>query len=51
MFPVSCQGVSPGVPVLTRDRTQFGILEHVPEVPEEDVFDGIVVWTGGGSGS
>jgi hypothetical protein len=34
--------------VLTKDGTQFGILEHVLEVPEEDVFDGIVVWTGGG---
>ena len=48
-FPISYQGVSPGVPVLTRDRKQFGILEHVLEVPDEDVFDGIVVWTGGGS--
>jgi hypothetical protein len=48
-LPVSYQGVSPGVPVLARDGTQFGILEHVLEVPEEDVFDGIVVWTGGGS--
>src|ERR1700758_5777731 len=47
-FAVSYQGVSPGVPVLTKDGTQFGILEHVLEVPEEDVFDGIVVWTGGG---
>lgn len=47
-FAVSYQGVSPGIPVLTRDGTQFGILEHVLEVPEEDVFDGIVVWTGGG---
>jgi hypothetical protein len=45
---VSYQGVTPGVPVLTRDGKQFGILEHVLEVPEEDVFDGIVVWTGGG---
>jgi hypothetical protein len=48
LFAVSYQGVTPGVPVLTRDGTQFGILEHVLEVPEEDVFDGIVVWTGGG---
>lgn len=48
-FPVSYEGVTPGVPVLTSDGTQFGILEHVLEVPEEDVFDGIVVWTGGGS--
>jgi hypothetical protein len=47
-FAVSYQGVSPGVPVLTRDGKQFGILEHVLEVPEEDVFDGIVVWTGAG---
>jgi len=49
MFPVSYQGVPPGVPVLTKDGAQFGILEHVLEVPEEDVFDGIVVWTGGGT--
>ena len=48
-FPVSYHGVSPGVPVLTRDGKQFGILEHVLEVPGEDIFDGIVVWTGGGS--
>ena len=47
-FAVSYMGVAPGVPVLTRDGAQFGILEHVLEVPEEDVFDGIVVWTGGG---
>ena len=48
LFPVSYQGVTPGVPVLTRDGKHFGILEHVLEVPEEDVFDGIVVWTGSG---
>jgi hypothetical protein len=45
---VSYQGVSPGVPVLTRDGEQFGVLEHVLEVPELDVFDGIVVWVGHG---
>jgi hypothetical protein len=43
---VSYQGVTPGVPVLTRDGEQFGILEHVLEVPQLDVFDGIVVWVG-----
>jgi hypothetical protein len=47
-FPVSYEGVTPGVPVLTRDREQFGVLEHVLEVPEVDVFDGIVVWVGHG---
>jgi len=46
--PVSYQGVSPGVPVQTRDGEQFGTLEHVLEVPELDVFDGIVVSTKAG---
>jgi hypothetical protein len=48
-FLVSYEAVTPGVPVLTRDKEQFGILEHVLEVPEVDVFDGIVVWVGGGA--
>jgi hypothetical protein len=48
-FPISYAGVSPGVPVLTRDGEQFGFLEHVLEVPEEDIFEGIVVWVGSGS--
>ena len=47
-FPISYEGVSPGVPVLTRDGKQFGILEHVLAVEEQDIFEGIVVWTGGG---
>ena len=47
-FPVSYEGVTPGVPVLTRDGEQFGILEHVLAVEEEDIFEGIVVWVGGG---
>ena len=48
-FPISYEGVSPGVPVLTRDGEQFGFLEHVLEVAEEDIFEGIVVWVGSGS--
>ncbi len=48
-FLVSYEAVTPGVPVLTRDKKQFGILEHVLEVPQLDVFDGIVVWVGGGA--
>lgn len=48
-FPVSYMGVPLGVPVLTNDGEQFGILEHVLQVPEEDIFEGIVVWTGGGT--
>ena len=48
-FLVSYEAVTPGVPVLTRDSEQFGILEHVLEVPQLDLFDGIVVWVGGGA--
>ena len=47
-FLVSYEAVTPGIPVLTRDKEQFGILEHVLEVPQLDLFDGIVVWVGGG---
>ena len=46
-FLVSYEAVTPGIPVLTRDKEQFGILEHVLEVPQLDLFDGIVVWVGG----
>jgi hypothetical protein len=48
-FLISYEGVSLGVPVLTSDGEQFGILEHVLAVAEEDIFEGIVVWTGGGT--
>jgi len=34
-----------GTPVLTSTGTQIGTLEHVLEVPEVDVFDGIVIAT------
>jgi hypothetical protein len=47
-FQISYEGVTLGVPVLTRDGQQFGILEHVLAVEEEDIFEGIVVWVGGG---
>jgi succinyldiaminopimelate transaminase len=47
-FQISYEGVTLGVPVLTRDGEEFGILEHVLAVEEEDIFEGIVVWVGGG---
>ena len=47
-FQISYEGVALGVPVLTRDGKQWGILEHVLAVEEEDIFEGIVVWVGGG---
>ncbi len=48
-FPISYEGVTLGVPVLTRDGKEFGLLEHVLAVEEEDIFEGIVVWVGGGT--
>jgi hypothetical protein len=47
-FQIAYSGATPGTPVLTRDGRQFGILEHVLAVEEEDVFDGIVVFVGSG---
>ena len=43
-FLVSYEAVTPGVPVLTRDKEQFGILEHVLEVPELTCPTGL--WSG-----
>ena len=47
-FQISYEAATLGVPVLTRDSKQFGLLEHVLTVEEEDIFEGIVVWVGGG---
>jgi hypothetical protein len=35
-----------GTPVLSSSGTQFGTVEHVLQVPELDLFDGIVVKIG-----
>jgi hypothetical protein len=43
--PISYQAAIRGTPVLSSAGTQIGTLEHVLEVPEVDVFDGIVVAT------
>jgi hypothetical protein len=45
---ISYKAAVPGTPVLTSTGTEIGTLEHVLEVPELDVFDGIVIATGGG---
>ena len=42
---ISYQAATRGTPVLTSSGTQIGTLEHVLEVPEVDVFDGIVIAT------
>jgi len=42
---ISYRAVGLGLPVVTHSGEQFGIVEHVLEVPELDLFDGIVVYT------
>ena len=46
--PISYLAATRGTPVLTSSGTQIGTLEHVLEVPEVDVFDGIVIATQAG---
>jgi hypothetical protein len=42
---ISYQAVPTGVPVLTASGQEIGTLEHVLQIPEEDLFDGLVVAT------
>ena len=42
---VSYRAAVPGTPVLTRSGKEIGTLEHVLGVPDEDLFDGLVVAT------
>jgi hypothetical protein len=42
---ISYQAATRGTPVLSSTGSQIGTLEHVLEVPEVDVFDGIVIAT------
>ena len=37
--------LSVGTPVLSSTSTEFGKVEHVLQIPEEDLFDGLVVAT------
>jgi hypothetical protein len=46
--PVSYGAAVHHSPVLTSSGTTIGHLEHVLEVPELDIFDGIVIATHGG---
>ena len=48
---MSYRAVGLGLPVVTHSDEQFGVVEHVLEVPELDLFDGIVVYTGTGLGA
>jgi hypothetical protein len=43
--PISYEALAVGVPVLSSTGTEFGKVEHVLQVPELDLFDGIAVKT------
>jgi hypothetical protein len=43
--PISYLALAVGTPVLSSSGTQIGTVEHVLQVPEEDLFDGIVLTT------
>jgi hypothetical protein len=41
--PISYEVLEPGTPVYSSDGREIGLVAHVLSVPEEDVFDGIVI--------
>jgi hypothetical protein len=43
--PISYLALEPGTPVKSAEGSQFGTVAHVLQLPEEDLFDGIVVRT------
>jgi hypothetical protein len=43
--PISYEALAVGVAVLSATGSEFGTVEHVLQVPELDLFDGIVVKT------
>src|SRR4029450_1425395 len=45
---ISYQALRKGVPVRAAGGEELGTVEHVLQVPELDVFDGIVLETSGG---
>ncbi|HEY2279673.1 MAG TPA: hypothetical protein VGI00_15045 [Streptosporangiaceae bacterium] len=43
--PISYLAAPVGIPVVTTTGAEIGTLEHVLQIPEEDLFDGLVVAT------
>jgi hypothetical protein len=43
--PISYMALEVGTPVLSASGTAFGTVEHVLQVPELDLFDGLAVKT------
>jgi hypothetical protein len=46
--PISFRVLAPGTPVWTSDDQEIGTVDTVLATDREDIFDGIVVRTGGG---
>jgi hypothetical protein len=46
--PISYEGLARGTAVVSNSGRAFGTVEHVLEIPAEDLFDGIVVTTSAG---
>jgi hypothetical protein len=44
-IPIAYSALTAGVPVVLRSGREIGTVEHVLEIPEEDLFDGIVIST------
>jgi hypothetical protein len=43
--PISYLALPVGTPVVTATGTRIGTVEHVLQIPQEDLFDGIVLTT------
>jgi hypothetical protein len=46
--PTSYLALTTGIPVLTSDGHEIGTVAHVLAMPEEDIFDGVVIDTDDG---
>jgi hypothetical protein len=46
--PISYLVLEPGAPVYAADGERIGTVEHVLSVPDDDIFDGLVVETPNG---
>jgi hypothetical protein len=44
-IPIAYSALARGTPVVSASGQVFGVVEHVLEIPAEDLFDGIVVAT------
>lgn len=47
-IPIAYTGLQKGTPVVSASGHEFGTVDHVLDIPAEDLFDGIVVETGDG---